>query len=65
MESLIIDLAKYRFETGEEALASENREKADYLDFFVASKAEAEKQIERAEEFLGMVKDYLTEKEIL
>lgn len=46
MESLIIDLAKYRFETGEEALASENREKADYLDFFVASKAEAEKQIE-------------------
>ncbi len=31
--------------------ASENREKADYLDFFIASKEEAEKQIERAESF--------------
>lgn len=28
--------------------ASENREKADYLDFFVASKSEARKQVERA-----------------
>ncbi|MCR5502517.1 MAG: hypothetical protein K6F53_05885 [Lachnospiraceae bacterium] len=28
--------------------ASENREKADYLDFFIASKDEAEKQIKRA-----------------
>ena len=28
--------------------ASENREKADYLDFFIASKEEAAKQIERA-----------------
>ena len=33
--------------------ASENREKADYLDFFIASKEEAEKQIKRAEDFSG------------
>ena len=42
-------------------LASENREKADYLDFFAASREEAEKQIDRAEEFLKEVKKYLVE----
>ena len=41
-------------------LASENREKADYLDFFIASKSEAEKQICRAEEFISYIEDYLT-----
>ena len=45
--------------------ASANREKADYQDFFVASKDEAEKQIKRAEEFSEIIKGYLIEKEIL
>lgn len=45
-------------------LASENREKADYLDFFIASKEEAAKQIQRAEEFLGWIEKYLHEKEV-
>ncbi len=46
-------------------LASDNRTKADYLDFFVASKEEAEKQIERATEFQRCVADYLKKHEIL
>ncbi len=46
-------------------LASENREKADYLDFFIASREEAEKQIQRAENFLESIKLYLTELQIL
>ncbi len=45
--------------------ASENREKADYLDFYIASKAEAEKQIERAEKVIAYVEKFLREKEIL
>ena len=45
--------------------ASENREKADYLDFFIASKGEAEKQIERAETFSGYVHDYLVSQKII
>ena len=45
--------------------AAENREKADYLDFYIASKNEAEKQIERAEQFLKCIKEYLIEKELL
>lgn len=45
--------------------ASENREKADYLDFFIASKEEAAKQIERAMDFTKRIRDYLIEKEIL
>lgn len=40
--------------------ASENREKADYLDFFIASKNEAEKQICRAEEFISYIENYLS-----
>ncbi len=43
-------------------LAAESREKADYLDFFVASKEEAEKQIERAEEFLKRIEEYLRDR---
>lgn len=46
-------------------LASENREKADYLDFFIASREEAEKQIQRAEQFLGYIEKYLHEREII
>lgn len=45
--------------------ASENREKADYLDFFIASREEAEKQIERAEYFTEYIRKYLQEKGIL
>ena len=45
--------------------ASEKREKADYLDFFIASREEAEKQIIRAEEFSKIIKKYLIEKEVL
>ena len=39
--------------------ASESREKADYLDFYIASKEEAEKQIERAIYFSGFISQYL------
>ena len=45
--------------------ASENREKADYLDFFIASKSEAEKQVGRAEEFVAQIEVYLVEKKII
>ena len=46
-------------------LASEKRENADYLDFYVASKDEAEAQIERAETFSKWIGDYLRTKDIL
>lgn len=46
-------------------LAYENREKADYLDFYIASKNEARKQIERASFFLNMIRHYLNEKGII
>lgn len=45
--------------------ASENREKADYLDFFLASKEEAAKQIERAEYFSKIIREYLIQKNVL
>ena len=44
--------------------ASENREKADYLDFFIASKSEAEKQIKRAEKFTGEIRRFLESREV-
>lgn len=46
-------------------LASEKREQADYLDFFIASRDEAEKQINRAEEMIEQVRDYLKAKGII
>lgn len=46
-------------------LASEKRENADYLDFFVASKEEADAQIERAKTFIGWVEMYLKGKGVL
>ena len=46
-------------------LASENREKADYLDFYIASKEEAEKQIGRATEFRTAIEVYLKSQGIL
>ena len=45
--------------------ASENREKADYHDFFIASKEEAESQIERAREFSAQISEYLKSKGII
>lgn len=46
-------------------MASENREKADYLDFFIASKEEAERQIVRAKEFIDVIKIYLESEKVL
>lgn len=43
-------------------LASEKRESADYLDFFVASQRDAEDQIQRAEKFRKWVGEYLKTK---
>jgi uncharacterized protein (UPF0332 family) len=45
--------------------ASEKRERADYLDFYIASKEDARLQIERAIEFKEIVKDYLKKCDIL
>lgn len=41
------------------------REKSDYEDFYIASKKEAEEQLEKAAFFVSMVKDYLSRKDIL
>ncbi len=70
MENSIEALSKYRYESGLEALEDaklmyENREKADYLDFFTASRSEAEKQINRAEEFNEVIKSYLIRQGII
>jgi uncharacterized protein (UPF0332 family) len=46
-------------------LASENRERADYLDFFVASREDAIAQLQRATQFQQWVFAYLTEKSVL
>lgn len=45
--------------------ASNNREKADYLDFYIASSEEAQKQIARAEEFTAVIRQYLESQKIL
>ena len=45
--------------------ASENREKADYLDFYVASKEEAQKQLVRAEKAIELVEQYLITRSII
>ena len=45
--------------------ASENRERADYLDFFIASKKDAETQIANAEKFKGMIEEYLKRLDII
>jgi hypothetical protein len=46
-------------------LASEKRERADYLDFFVASQEDAQMQIERAGVFKDWIERYLREQGIL
>ena len=45
--------------------ASEKREKADYLDFFIASKDEAEKQVNRAIKFIEYIEAYLIKEQII
>lgn len=45
--------------------AMEMREHADYEDFFVASKKDAEEQVSKAEQFLEYVKLFLSDKEII
>jgi len=45
--------------------ASYLREKSDYEDFYVASKQEAEDQLEEAKNFLAKVEKYLRSKNIL
>lgn len=35
------------------------REKSDYDDFYIASKTEAEKQLDDARVFLGKIEEYL------
>ncbi len=38
------------------------REKCDYSDFFIASKADSEIQLKHAQDFVGTVEDYLNQK---
>lgn len=45
--------------------ASIMREQSDYSDFFIASKQDAEEQIERAKEFIEVVEKYLKDKKVL
>ena len=45
--------------------AMEMREHADYEDFFVASKKDAEEQISKAEQFLGYVESFLKSRKII
>ena len=55
MEERARELSKYRFETSLEAL----------LDFYTASKEEAERQIVRAKEFIDVIKIYLESEKVL
>lgn len=43
----------------------EMREHADYDDFFVASRNDAQEQISRAKQFLEYVKAFLNERKII
>lgn len=45
--------------------ASEMREQADYEDFFVASRQDAQEQIKGAERFCEYIEKYLLEKKII
>lgn len=70
---VIAHFNQYHVKTGDfEKIASkiiqnamEMREYADYEDFFVASKKDAEEQISKAEQFLGYVKSFLSDREII
>lgn len=41
------------------------REQSDYSDFFIASKQDAEEQIEKANEFITEIERYLEDKNVL
>nr|WP_303180926.1 HEPN domain-containing protein [Lachnoclostridium phocaeense] len=45
--------------------SSEMREHADYEDFFVASRQDAEEQVQKAQTFHEFITNYLQKKEIL
>ena len=45
--------------------SSEMREHADYEDFFVASRQDAEEQVQKAQPFHEFITNYLQKKEIL
>ena len=70
---VIAHFNQYHVKTGDfEKIASkiiqnamEMREHADYEDFFVASKKDAEEQISKAEQFLGYVKLFLSDREVI
>ncbi len=70
---VIAHFNQYHVKTGDfEKIASkiiqnamEMREHADYEDFFVASKKDAEEQISKAEQFLGYVQAFLSNREII
>lgn len=70
---VIAHFNQYHVKTGDfEKIASkiiqnamEMREHADYEDFFVASKKDAEEQINRAEQFLGYVDVFLKDRGII
>ena len=70
---VIAHFNQYHVKTGDfEKIASkiiqnamEMREHADYEDFFVASKKDAEEQINKAEQFLEYVKAFLSNREII
>lgn len=70
---VIAHFNQYHVKTGDfEKIASkiiqnamEMREHADYEDFFVASKKDAEDQISKAEQFLGYVELFLKARKII
>ena len=45
--------------------ASIMREQSDYSDFFIASRQDAEEQIEKAKEFIGEIERYLKDKNVI
>lgn len=47
------------------ASASKLREKSDYVDFYIASKQESQEQIEKAEDFLKVIEEYLRNNKII
>lgn len=54
MAGSVIDLSKYRVET-----AFRLREKADYQDFTIISREQAQEQLAKAEKIISVVKLYL------
>ena len=61
MQPDIRTLCQYRLERAIDN-AYRIREKCDYSDFFIASKAGSELQLKNAKDFVNVVKDYLNHK---